>query len=259
MRLLSTIRRGRAPVGPRTATRHDPVSGSGARGGVRDSAPRARCGDAPDPPRWAGVRGRGRGAGAPAPAARQALAGLGISHPRGSAGGATGVRLGGASAAVPGARLHGQLGSEGEVDGEELSMTAPVVLNDETVRNTLRQVKDPELDMNISDLGLVYDVGIVDGDGRVKMTLTSPGGQAGAIVWARPRTGHRFERRAGGEDARLQPEVGGDPVAGALEALDPRLERRITRLAWCSLDTRQFALGQRQRSPHRPKQRGAMP
>jgi len=54
-------------------------------------------------------------------------------------------------------------------------MTTPVALNEETARTALRQVKDPELDMNIVDLGLVYDVEIADGDVRVKMTLTSPG------------------------------------------------------------------------------------
>src|SRR5437773_1117223 len=49
-------------------------------------------------------------------------------------------------------------------------------------RNALRQVKDPELDMNIIDLGLVYDVEIVEGEVRVKMTLTSPGCPAGPMI-----------------------------------------------------------------------------
>ena len=61
-------------------------------------------------------------------------------------------------------------------------MTAPVGLSPEAARTALRQVKDPELDMNIVDLGLVYDVEIADGEVRVKMTLTSPGCPAGPMI-----------------------------------------------------------------------------
>ena len=53
-------------------------------------------------------------------------------------------------------------------------MTAPVALSPEAARTALRQVKDPELDMNIVDLGLVYDVETAGGEVRVKMTLTRP-------------------------------------------------------------------------------------
>lgn len=56
------------------------------------------------------------------------------------------------------------------------------MLNDEVVRTALRQVKDPELDMNIIDLGLVYDVAVDDGAVRVQMTLTSPGCPAGPMI-----------------------------------------------------------------------------
>src|SRR5205807_519948 len=52
----------------------------------------------------------------------------------------------------------------------------------DAVRQALRQVKDPELDMNIIDLGLVYDVEIAGGDVRVNMTLTSPGCPAGPMI-----------------------------------------------------------------------------
>ena len=55
-------------------------------------------------------------------------------------------------------------------------------LNEEGVRRALRQVKDPELDMNIVDLGLVYDVEVADGDVRIAMTLTSPGCPAGPMI-----------------------------------------------------------------------------
>jgi len=56
------------------------------------------------------------------------------------------------------------------------------VLNSDVVRQALRQVKDPELDLNIIDLGLVYDVEVDDGDVRIHMTLTSPGCPAGPMI-----------------------------------------------------------------------------
>ena len=55
-------------------------------------------------------------------------------------------------------------------------------LNDDVIRQALRQVKDPELDMNIIDLGLVYDVEVADGGVHIKMTLTSPGCPAGPMI-----------------------------------------------------------------------------
>lgn len=50
----------------------------------------------------------------------------------------------------------------------------------EIVRKALRQVKDPELGLNIIDIGLIYDVTVSEeGDVHVKMTLTSPGCPSG--------------------------------------------------------------------------------
>jgi metal-sulfur cluster biosynthetic enzyme len=53
----------------------------------------------------------------------------------------------------------------------------------DAVRRGLRAVKDPELNLNIIDLGLVYDIDVSEpGDVRVRMTLTSPGCPAGAEI-----------------------------------------------------------------------------
>lgn len=55
----------------------------------------------------------------------------------------------------------------------------------EAVRKVLRQVKDPEINLSVIDLGLIYDVEIGDeGDVDVRMTLTSPGCPSGPEILA---------------------------------------------------------------------------
>ena len=45
---------------------------------------------------------------------------------------------------------------------------------EEGVRNTLSTVDDPEVGMNIVDLGLVYRIDLAPGLARVELTMTSP-------------------------------------------------------------------------------------
>jgi len=55
----------------------------------------------------------------------------------------------------------------------------------EEIRKALRQVKDPEINLSVIDLGLIYDVEIGDeGDVDVRMTLTSPGCPSGPEILA---------------------------------------------------------------------------
>ncbi len=55
-------------------------------------------------------------------------------------------------------------------------------LADEQIKLALRKVKDPELNLNIMDLGLVYDVLVEDHTVVINMTLTSPGCPAGPQI-----------------------------------------------------------------------------
>jgi metal-sulfur cluster biosynthetic enzyme len=67
------------------------------------------------------------------------------------------------------------------VDGEARERTSAI--SAEVARKALRAVKDPELGLNIIDIGLVYDVAVTDdGVAHVKMTLTSPGCPAGTEI-----------------------------------------------------------------------------
>ena len=91
------------------------------------------------------------------------------------------------------------------------------VVSPDQVKAVLRRVKDPELNLNIVDLGLVYGVGVEGSTVRVDMSLTSPGCPSGPeimgeaerqlrsmpgvtdvamnLVWSPPWTPERIEPR----------------------------------------------------------------
>ncbi len=50
------------------------------------------------------------------------------------------------------------------------------------VMEVLKTVYDPEIPVNIVDLGLVYDVQVTQGDVYVQMTLTAPGCGMGPFI-----------------------------------------------------------------------------
>lgn len=56
------------------------------------------------------------------------------------------------------------------------------MLDQETLLNALRTVKDPELNVNVLDLGLVYSVQTRDDQVDVEMTLTTPACPAGPEI-----------------------------------------------------------------------------
>ena len=54
-------------------------------------------------------------------------------------------------------------------------MSTSNLLNEEIIYEALKDVYDPEIPVNIVDLGLVYGVEIKDNDVKVNMTLTFAG------------------------------------------------------------------------------------
>ncbi|MGA2747921.1 MAG: putative Fe-S cluster assembly protein SufT [Verrucomicrobiota bacterium] len=70
---------------------------------------------------------------------------------------------------------------------EPAATTAPAGVTEERVMDQLRTCYDPEIPVNIVDLGLIYDLQILplpDGGKRVeiKMTLTAPGCGMGPVL-----------------------------------------------------------------------------
>ncbi len=53
-------------------------------------------------------------------------------------------------------------------------MTTDIMPVDEMVREALREVIDPEIGVNIVDLGMVYEIGIEEQKATITMTLTTP-------------------------------------------------------------------------------------
>jgi metal-sulfur cluster biosynthetic enzyme len=70
--------------------------------------------------------------------------------------------------------------SNGEAN---VSETINASVNEAQVYDALKQCYDPEIPVNVVELGLIYDVKIIDDWVGVKMTLTTPGcGMSGMIA-----------------------------------------------------------------------------
>jgi metal-sulfur cluster biosynthetic enzyme len=61
-------------------------------------------------------------------------------------------------------------------------MVESQTLTKEDVIEALKDVYDPEIPVNVVDLGLVYDLDVEDGDVEVKMTLTFAGCGMGPYI-----------------------------------------------------------------------------
>jgi metal-sulfur cluster biosynthetic enzyme len=56
------------------------------------------------------------------------------------------------------------------------------VVSEDQVKLALRRVKDPDLQLNIMDLGLVYGIAVDGATVKIDMTLTSPGCPSGPEI-----------------------------------------------------------------------------
>ncbi|MBI2371590.1 MAG: DUF59 domain-containing protein [Deltaproteobacteria bacterium] len=57
-----------------------------------------------------------------------------------------------------------------------------MLMTEEMIREAMKDCYDPEIPVNIVDLGLVYDVRVQGDSVKVKMTLTAPGCGMGAAI-----------------------------------------------------------------------------
>ena len=69
----------------------------------------------------------------------------------------------------------------GASGGDDATAPAGGVTLDQA-KLVLRRVKDPELNLNIVDLGLIYDIQVDGSDINVDMSLTSPGCPSGPEI-----------------------------------------------------------------------------
>lgn len=61
-------------------------------------------------------------------------------------------------------------------------MTQEALVTQEDVMAALKSVYDPEIPINVVDLGLIYDVQVNSGNVFVQMTLTAPGCGMGPFI-----------------------------------------------------------------------------
>ena len=59
---------------------------------------------------------------------------------------------------------------------------AEAVITTDEVTEALKGVYDPEIPVNVVDLGLIYDVEVAEGNVYVTMTLTAPGCGMGPFI-----------------------------------------------------------------------------
>jgi len=83
-----------------------------------------------------------------------------------------------------------------------MTNTTESELTEDQVYDALRECYDPEIPVNLVDLGLIYEIKIIDDWVGVKMTLTSPGCGMSGMIAQSVRT--RLLRLGGVKDADIR-------------------------------------------------------
>ncbi len=76
------------------------------------------------------------------------------------------------------------------------------MVTEESVFEAIKEIIDPEIGINIVDMGLIYEVDIDDTTVDIKMTLTSPGCPAGGQIVN--GTQHVTQQLEGVEEVNVQ-------------------------------------------------------
>ena len=83
---------------------------------------------------------------------------------------------------APAAQADGSPASDSATDSSSQADRGEGEVTEDQVKIALRRVKDPELNLNILDLGLVYGIEVKGTRVKVDMTLTSPGCPSGPEI-----------------------------------------------------------------------------
>lgn len=75
-----------------------------------------------------------------------------------------------------------RVGARGKALTDALVATGGLMVSKEAVMTALSNCYDPEIPVNIVDLGLIYDVRIEDSTVEVDMTLTAPGCPMSTVI-----------------------------------------------------------------------------
>lgn len=92
--------------------------------------------------------------------------------------------------------------SEGTKEGLANEGSTPAEVTEESILEVLSGVYDPEIPIDIVNLGLIYGVDIDDGNVHVRMTMTAPGCPASAEIAAESRI--LIEELPGVESATIE-------------------------------------------------------